>query len=220
MLVDGVASASVLGPAPVTKTWDMRDRFGNLIEEGYYLVYVQLHAERIPQTLEQDTVVDGMVRVGIETCWDDPHYDTLGQHRVAGLFHFKDSAFTHVEAREKKWAGDPYDYMDGPMTIRYEIPSVVERFRGQSPAFQVFPNPSGAGAIFRAPEGQTVEGALIRDPKGGMIRALAGPAGAAGHQEWRWDGRDGARRLMPAGSYFVEFRGRGWVARRVLIHLP
>jgi hypothetical protein len=121
LVPDGVSGATVYPGTPVNQTWNMRDRGGSLVEEGWYLVYVQMSAERFPRTMEYGEMdgSTGRVAVGMETCWDNPRYDTLGNHRVVRLLHFRDSAFTHVVQRETKWKGDTFSYLEGSMTFTY-----------------------------------------------------------------------------------------------------
>jgi hypothetical protein len=127
MVTDGVSGATVYPGTPVVHTWDMRGMDGDLIDEGHYLVYVQMSAERAPRDIENGVMSGGTVAVGIETCWDDPAYDNLGNHRVVELMEFKDSSFTKVVAKERKYSGDQYEYMEGGMTFAYDATASSRR---------------------------------------------------------------------------------------------
>jgi len=127
--VDGISSATVYADSAdssVSYQWDMTNDAGTPIEEGWYLVTVMLSAERFPRKMEGDTIVKGLEQVDLETCWDNALYDTLGHHRVTNLYHFtKDSSFTLVENKERKWKGDPYNYFSGAVTFRYSAPQIT-----------------------------------------------------------------------------------------------
>jgi len=84
----------------------MKDINGSLIEEGLYVVYVQMNAEREPVSIETDASVDGKAVVSLETCWDDPAYDNVGHHRVVESFEFKASNISRTITQEKKYSGD------------------------------------------------------------------------------------------------------------------
>jgi len=154
---DGVSGTTVYGDSANSNRvnkWNMKDIDGNLIEEGYYLVWVQLAAMRYPLYWDQpgNYLVSGVDQVASEICWDDPYYDTLGHHRVVNLFHFKDSAFTKTDQNEKKWTGDQYDYMDGSMTFEYTVSPVSiggknVRLNNANSDLKIFPNPAEKGKV-------------------------------------------------------------------------
>lgn len=76
------------------------------------------------EVMEGNAIVNGMEQIDLETCWDDPFYDTLGHHRVVNLFKFTyDSSFTVSDANERQWKGDPYQYFKGPVEFKYDAGS-------------------------------------------------------------------------------------------------
>jgi len=149
--ISGVTVHPALDPEPVVRTWNMKDNAGNLIEEGYYLVWVQLSAHRIPSELDGfGDIVNGIDVKGMETCWDNVYYDTLGHHRVVKLFNFKDSAFMVADTNEKQYNEDPYQYLDGPITFTYSTTESSigwnnSKSNSQNSKLKIFPNPSQGG---------------------------------------------------------------------------
>lgn len=221
-MVDGIASASKKADVPVTYSWDMRNKDGNLIEEGHYLVYVQLHAERLPQTMEQDTIVNGKVKVGIETCWDAPAYDNIGQHRVTALLNFKDSIFTRVFYKEKKWSGDNIDYLGGPLTMNYTVGTPPVKIRNETlkndPSFslnlKITPNPLTAGSKFRV--------TFLGEEKNGGKPIQSRWFDVRGNLVWEQtltDNRSAQfKNTLPTGLYTVRLKsGNKGITQKVLI---
>jgi hypothetical protein len=76
------------------------------------------------------------------------------------------------------------------------------------------PNPAADGCAFalRLPEASEVR-LRVFDGTGRLVRDLSPGALPAGTRTLRWDGRDQAGRLAPAGLYWIEARAREWRAR-------
>ncbi len=219
---DGVSSATYYGKINpnVNINWDMRNYNGNLIEEGYYLVYVQLSAERYLRSPEYHMLFNGVNMIDQETCWDDPAYDTVGHHRVVNLFHFKDSSFTLVDSNEKSYIRDVFNkpglthynqkayYMDGAMDISYQIPASINAYKTSktSAKITVAPNPFNPSTYiyYNLPEKQkanlsiySIDGKLVKTIFNGIsIRS----------GKTQWSGENNRGELMPEGIYIYSLQ--------------
>jgi hypothetical protein len=108
------------------------------------------------------------------------------------------------------------------MTVVYADPIAVADRPVTPPQSAILapnvPNPfAGETAIrFRlARAGRVV--LVVTDARGRTVRRLVDREFPAGYSEVRWDGRDGGRRDLPPGVYFVRLRTGGGVrTRRVL----
>lgn len=219
---DGITSATIYPDSQVTFTWDMRDAAGTLIEEGHYLVYVMMSAERSPREIEGQLEVGGIRIVNLETCWDDSYYDDKGHHRVVNLFQFKDSAFTVSDMNEKKYSGDQYDYLDTPIRFEYTVPATVVPGTGRSAA------PSGNAVLtFSMREGtgrfqlvSTLTGNAVSRPGTFTVYASTGrqvyssSISQSGVATWEGLG------TTPGGTYLAEASvgGQTYTQRILLTH--
>jgi hypothetical protein len=205
---DGVSGATVFPGSTVVYNWDMKDYNDVLVDEGHYLVYVQMSAERSDRSIEADKLVSGKVVVGIETCWDDPTYDTRGQHRVVNLFQFKDSAFTKTDYKERKWSGDTFNYLHGGMKFDYTTSSAVingSYLKDPGGVLEIYPNPANTRIMIRILDSGKlkVTGHKSRldifDLSGSMVKSFLVPPG----QKVSWQGRDKYGILLPSGIYLA-----------------
>ncbi|MBD3239912.1 MAG: hypothetical protein GF331_04950 [Chitinivibrionales bacterium] len=184
---DGISGATVYPQTTVTYTWDMRDHNGGLIEEGHYLVYVQMSAERFPREIEGEIESGGIHPVAMETCWDDSYYDDKGHHRVVNLFHITpDSGFVKDDANERQWSGDVYSYLEGSMHFEYAVPTAHRR--------GFAPRKTGPNYGERRVD--------IYSANGRHVRRLASSS-----RRIDWDGTSSTGQSVPAGVYYARVAG-------------
>ncbi len=84
-----------------------------------------------------------------------------------------------------------------------------------------WPNPARGSATLRFTlPGTGVASLAVYDVSGRLVRSLArGPFGAGPHV-LRWDGRDAAGRVAPAGLYFVRLNAAGEMRTARLVRMP
>jgi hypothetical protein len=219
---DGISGATVYPGSTDVHIWNMTDTGGNRIEEGYYLVNAVFTAERAPRTMEGDTMLNNVAVVNLETCWDDPYFDTLGHHRVVNLFHFKDSSFVKVDSDEKKWKGDPFDYLGGPVTFNYKAGTTVESGLIREPGvftLRAFPNPFRQSIQFRINllvSSKGCPGCMLKiyDIRGNLIRQF--PIAESG--TLTWNRQDESGNVAAKGLYILQVKtGTGIRTARIIL---